>query len=83
MGKRNGEVLYYTTGKAYITIPFPEDEIICRNCAYLYTDRLDRPRCRFTDRIIFDPYAGTDEKCPIEEFDEVHYNKREEHQNEE
>lgn len=63
--KSNG-VSYYTAGYAAVTVFFPEDRICCGNCEFCYDDGLHRCWCRLTRKLVFDPWGGRPESCPLE-----------------
>ena len=62
----NRAIEYYTIGKlSKKEVGFPKDEIWCKNCEFLYADSMNRPRCRMSGRLVFEPYNRLDD-CPIE-----------------
>lgn len=60
-------VRYYTTGIAQVKINFPEGEVCCRWCPFCRSEEsLKRYWCRLTNEMIYNPYAGIGECCPVE-----------------
>ena len=70
-----GGVRFYTHGKAFIDIPFPESEITCQNCKCLKADYLlKRVCCSLTNEIIPDPEYMIGGLCPLN-FEDKEVNK--------
>ncbi len=64
MGRFDKGVGWYTTGKAIITINFPEDAVACFYCPYCRADNMDRRWCRLTGELIYTKDTISD-SCPI------------------
>jgi hypothetical protein len=66
------KVTFYTTGKAEVTVHFPEDKVCCQYCPlYLrYEENFKRYSCRLTGEWIIDPFHEIGTGCPLT-FDEV------------
>ncbi len=63
---KNG-VSWYTSGIAKVKINFPEDDICCKWCPFCRSENdLERFWCRLTNRMIYNPYIGLSDDCPIE-----------------
>lgn len=59
-------VSYYTFGTAHIKISFPETQICCRWCPFCRSEEsLKRYWCRLTNEMLYNPYAGLGEDCPV------------------
>lgn len=59
-------VTYFTTGTACFKVHFPEDKVLCRYCQFCRSEEtLKRFWCRLTNEMIYNPYAGLGQKCPI------------------
>lgn len=57
---------FYTIGTVgRMKVMFPEDRVCCNNCELLTTDRLERPKCRLTNYLIFEPRLLSD-ICPLQ-----------------
>ena len=56
------QIDYYTIGT--VEIAFPEDKICCINCELCTSDNLNRPKCRKTGNLIYEPRLLPD-SCPI------------------
>ena len=66
MSRFEGGVKYYTTGKAVVVVSFPEDDIKCQWCQFCRGETdLKRYRCRLTNKIIYNPFIGLDDQCPV------------------
>lgn len=67
---RSGGVTHYTEGTVQLCVYFPNDEICCKNCKFLWDEKgiVKRCRCRLLDDAIV-PYEGIDfsilPDCPI------------------
>ena len=60
-------VSYYTTGKASITVFFPEGQIKCQYCPYLkYEEWAKRYSCRITQERLLRPFEGIGHDCLLE-----------------
>ena len=72
---KNG-VGFYTTGKASVTVFFPENEVKCQYCHRFlrYEDYAKRYSCRLTDERLLHPFEGIGMECPLE-FEEVEENE--------
>ncbi len=63
---KNG-VSYYTSGKAIIQINFPEDAVACCWCPFCRAEsELGRYWCRLTNSMIYNPFSGLAQGCPIQ-----------------
>ncbi|MDD6988740.1 hypothetical protein [Ruminococcus sp.] len=63
-------VRFYSTGKAEITVGFPEDDICCHWCKFCRAESdLNRFWCRLTNDMIYNPFVGLADTCPLQ-FDE-------------
>lgn len=62
MRKFDTGVSYYTT--AILSIHFPEDDICCGQCPLCYKDNLDRPRCSYTNQLVYSKETIV-EYCPL------------------
>lgn len=59
-------VRYYTTVVLQIKINFPEDDVCCHWCPYCFEEKgLNRNWCRLTNEMLYNPYAGIGERCPV------------------
>ena len=56
------QVNYYTIG--LVEVAFPEDKLCCMNCEMLTSDNLNRPKCRKSGCLIYEPRL-LPENCPI------------------
>lgn len=64
--KFDGGVRYYTTGKATVIMPFPEQDICCQNCKLMIGEYITRrSRCALTGEIIPDPEYMIGHDCPL------------------
>lgn len=60
-------VSFYTTGTATVRVHFPEDDVVCAWCPFCRSDGdLKRAQCRLTNDIIFNPFFGVADTCPIQ-----------------
>lgn len=69
MAKSEGGVTHYAKGTANVTVFFPNGQVCCKNCEFLYNDRgLGRCKCELQrGKIIpLDCIDGLDVGCPIE-----------------
>lgn len=65
-GKFENGVKYYTPGIVKLKIHFPENEISCNWCPFCRAeDALKRYWCRLTNEMIYNPYSGLADGCPI------------------
>lgn len=63
---KNG-VKYYTSGVATIRINFPEDSVACCWCPFCRSESdLGRYWCRLNNTMIYNPYSGVSDSCPVE-----------------
>lgn len=68
MAKFDKGVEFYTTLKAEIFIHFPEKDVTCQWCPYCRAERdLGRFWCRLTNEMIYNPYIGIGDNCPLKE----------------
>ena len=51
MRKFDNGVSFYTS--AQMTIYFPEDDVCCGQCPLCYEDSLKRPRCSFSNQLVY------------------------------
>ena len=59
-------VRFYTTGVAQVKISFPEGETSCNWCPFCRAEEsLRRYWCRLTNEMLYNPYAGRGENCPV------------------
>lgn len=68
MAKCKGGVTHYAKGTAVVTVSFPNGQICCKNCEFLYNDRgLGRCKCELQrGKIIpLDCIDGLDVGCPL------------------
>lgn len=65
---------YYTLGT--VEIAFPQDDVCCLNCELLTSDNLNRPKCRKTNSLIYEPRLLPD-NCPIQFNGEIRGTKKE------
>lgn len=63
-------VKFYKTGIAHVPVHFPNGEVTCFNCKYMYRDSAGRDKCELTGELI--PFSHTErgQQCPIT-FEEV------------
>lgn len=62
----------YAADPEKMKIFFPNGKVCCTNCKHLYSDSLNRTRCRVTGEIIFESdYPALPEICPFEPTGEV------------
>lgn len=67
MNRFKGGVSYYTTGTASIRVHFPEDCVTCQYCPFCRPDSdLRRYWCRLMDEMVYNPFVGVMDFCPIE-----------------
>jgi hypothetical protein len=59
---------FYSTGKASITVFFPENEVKCQYCHRFlrYEDYAKRYSCRLTDERLLYPFDRVGFDCPLE-----------------
>lgn len=74
MTKSIKQTEYYTIGM--VEICFPEDDICCFNCELLTSDNLNRPKCRKTGALIYEPKL-IHELCPIQFTGEIRGTRKE------
>lgn len=66
MARFDKGVRWYTTGRAVLEVPFPEDAVCCRYCPYLRTEaEFARCWCRLTGELLFAPGVQRGTGCPI------------------
>ena len=66
MAKFENGVKYYTEGIASVTVHFPQDEVSCNWCPFCRAEGdLKRFWCRLTNTMIYNPYSGIMDDCPI------------------
>ena len=54
MAKFDGGIKFYTTGKAEVTVHFPENEVKCQYCPFVkWNNELHRGLCIITNRMIY------------------------------
>lgn len=59
-------VKWYTKGIAEIEINFPENDVTCKWCPFCRSESdLGRFWCRLNNAMLYNPYGGIGEKCPI------------------
>lgn len=51
MRRFDSGVSWYTQGT--LTVNFPEDDVCCGQCPLCYEDNLKRPRCSFTNALVY------------------------------
>lgn len=61
-----GGISYYTEGIAYIPVYFPEDKVKCQYCPFCRSEKeLERWWCRLNNEMLYDPFSGIGDKCPM------------------
>lgn len=66
MPKFESGVSFYTKGQATVSVNFPEDDIKCQYCEFCRSETdLKRWWCRLTGEMIYFPFMGIGDKCPI------------------
>lgn len=68
MARHEGGVTHYTEGTATVKVFFPNGQVCCKNCEFLYNDKgLGRCKCELQrGKIIpLDYIDGVDYCCPI------------------
>ena len=59
-------IRYYTMAKATITVAFPENRVLCQYCPHCRAEQaLGRYFCRLTGDILYTPFDGVGENCPL------------------
>ena len=67
MKKFESGVKWYTTGQAVVDIYFPEDDICCKWCPFCRSESdLGRFWCRLNNKMIYNPFTGIGDNCPID-----------------
>ena len=52
MGKYDNGISSYTEMNLDISVYFPEDEVKCKWCPFMRSDRMDRERCFITEEVL-------------------------------